>query len=61
MLTDLRSLLFIVRSQDCPQGMRLMKPAERDATAAELEKVRLKLLKALSQLPVSAFEGASAW
>lgn len=35
---------------DCPPGMRLMKPEEREATASELERVRIKLLKALSQV-----------
>lgn len=38
---------------DCPPGMRLMKPDEREATSSELERVRIKLLKALSQARIA--------
>lgn len=37
---------------DCPDGMRLMKNADRLATLEQLEDSRLKLLKALSDLPL---------
>ena len=37
---------------DCPEGMRLMKNEDRIATLGQLEDSRLKLLKALSDLPL---------
>jgi hypothetical protein len=37
---------------DCPEGMRLMKNEDRLATLQQLEDSRLKLLKALADLPL---------
>jgi hypothetical protein len=47
---NVRNERMIHHPVDCPPGMRLMKPEEREATASELERVRIKLLKALSQV-----------
>jgi len=46
-----RNERLVLHPTDCPPGMRMLREEEIAATRNELEQARLKLLKALSQLP----------